>query len=455
MQDISEKLLEKIQRDFAEKVNKDVFIKAYLRKLRGGTATQEDTSLYARMLGEKLSETLQQDLTQEVLPNGTLYYNIAEKTVKPMMVQNFNDVQDKAAEVQKTLDKMQKIGLKPVKANIPEDRLNGILNGLDGTKREWDEVYKAMGEPVANCTQSFFDDFVRANAEFRSRAGYTSIIARVAEAGACKWCKNLAGRYEYPVKDEMVYHRHDNCRCIVEFFTDKYHQNAHTKKVIYYSDEGRNARIESNNNYKASIVKDWESFNKNRTISRKFTNAHFYTGDKPTAFDNTKPAPFARQVELAKQTCPEKDRWRVDVHSPDDYVKDKLHITVGNSAVAVTPDGDIISVCHNSNDLEARGHDLLKLAIENGGTKLDSFAGNHRFYCRQGFEPVSWVPFNKEYAPDGWREGIDSEEPVIFYRYTGKPTIVDNAKEFLNKVSPSSSYDAARKLRDEVIKNDL
>ena len=127
---------------------------------------------------------------------------------------------------------------------------------------------------------------------------------------------------------------------------------------------------------------------------------------------------FQRDLDAAKASQPPDRAWRVDnySHSESDYAKDKLFVAANGSTVAVTPDGDIISVCTNADDRSVRGSDLIQKAVENGGVKLDSFSGNHGFYVRNGFEPVSWCEFDESYAPPGWTKGRDDSESIIFYK---------------------------------------
>lgn len=78
----------------------------------------------------------------------------------------------------------------------------------------------------------------------------------------------------------------------------------------------------------------------------------------------------------------------------------RMFITKNGSTIAIRDDGDIISVCaNNSGNVKDSSSSLLKFATTKGGTKLDSFAGNYEFYRHCGFEPVSHVKFNEEYAP--------------------------------------------------------
>ena len=112
-------------------------------------------------------------------------------------------------------------------------------------------------------------------------------------------------------------------------------------------------------------------------------------------------------------------------------------------------DGDIVGVCKKPDD-NVSGSDLLKMAVANGGKKLDAFSKLWRFYTNNGFEPVSWTPFNKEYAPADWKEEY-GEEPVIFYKYTGKHTAYKNSDEFLNAIKPNADYGEAMSIRDKEI----
>lgn len=180
----------------------------------------------------------------------------------------------------------------------------------------------------------------------------------------------------------------------------------------------------------------------------------------PKSFGSADAPSFAKSLKTAydkmEETAPEK-AWRVTVHSQqeleEEYPGAKLHITDGGSTVAVTKDGDIISVCGNPGD-KLRGKDLLKLAVENGGKKLDSYSGNHGFYVKCGFEAVSWCEFDEQYAPPGWVKGRDKPEPVIFYKYTGQSNQSRNEQDIFNFIPASADYDAAQAARNQSIESE-
>lgn len=180
----------------------------------------------------------------------------------------------------------------------------------------------------------------------------------------------------------------------------------------------------------------------------------------PKSFGGADAPSFAKSLKTAydkmEETAPEK-AWRVTVHSQqeleEEYPGAKLHITDGGSTVAVTKDGDIISVCGNPGD-KLRGKDLLKLAVENGGKKLDSYSGNHGFYVKCGFEAVSWCEFDEQYAPPGWVKGRDKPEPVIFYKYTGQSNQSRNEQDIFNSIPASADYDSAQAARNQSIESE-
>lgn len=95
-------------------------------------------------------------------------------------------------------------------------------------------------------------------------------------------------------------------------------------------------------------------------------------------------------------------------------------------------------------------------AVNNGGDRLDSYEGNHGFYIRNGFEPVSWCKWDQKYKPPGWKPGRDHPEDVIFYKYTGKraPKNVNwrtDLEGFKKRVKASGNYDKAQAKRDKSI----
>lgn len=112
------------------------------------------------------------------------------------------------------------------------------------------------------------------------------------------------------------------------------------------------------------------------------------------------PKRFRRAI--AKEKIRNKNGWMVDVH--DDYSEEKCFLTKdGKAGVAVTKDGDIVSL-FSSVGGDHRSEKLIMMAIENGGCKCDCYGGGlENIYRKFGAEAVGRVKFNREYAPDAWK----------------------------------------------------
>ena len=104
------------------------------------------------------------------------------------------------------------------------------------------EVFdRLLSSTVENICQSFLDDWTRENARLSASAGLRATITREEVSKCCKWCRSLAGTYEYGQEPKDIYRRHDNCKCAVIFKRDKEpFQDVWTKKKYDTYEEARN-----------------------------------------------------------------------------------------------------------------------------------------------------------------------------------------------------------------------
>ena len=79
MEDIAPKLFENVQEEFKRKFENDSTIKKLYDKISKGSATYEEAHEFAIKTGEILSGVFDQTLSSAVLPDGRMYYNIAER----------------------------------------------------------------------------------------------------------------------------------------------------------------------------------------------------------------------------------------------------------------------------------------------------------------------------------------------------------------------------------------
>ena len=218
--DISVELLEKIQATFRKKFGTSRKAQSLLKKTNDGLATYVDANEFSIVTGDLLAEAFAEHLSSDVLPNGRLYYNIGQKVVAPMLENNYEIVAENAVAVQETLNELADIGIKGQRADIQYERIEGIIQRL-ANELNYDDVAWILKEPVVNFTQAVVDDTIKKNVEFHNEAGLKAKVVRIAEANACKWCRNLQGEYDYPNVSQDVWRRHQNDKCIITYYPKK------------------------------------------------------------------------------------------------------------------------------------------------------------------------------------------------------------------------------------------
>ena len=230
VKDIVPELNQMIDAKFKGHVMADRQLKVVSAKISSGKANMSDAHTYAERLGTDLSKALTGTLTADNLPNGTLYYNIAERTIIPALEQNYEMVNEAAAKIQKSIDKKSKIGLGSVKADFPKARIQGLIDKMTADDITPEDVISWLTEPIINNSEAFVDDFVDSNCNFRTQSGLKTKIIRKAEGNCCKWCSDLEGEYDYDSAPEDIFRRHEFCRCTVTFKTEKISQNVWSKR---------------------------------------------------------------------------------------------------------------------------------------------------------------------------------------------------------------------------------
>jgi len=107
------------------------------------------------------------------------------------------------------------------------------------------------------------------------------------------------------------------------------------------------------------------------------------------------------------------------------YSDMRLFLTEDKKAgFAIKPDGDIVSVFNGGTE-RGLGHNMIELAVQEGGTKLDNFDTElSEIYGANGFVVVDRQPWNEEYAPPDWDKEVfkdynNGEPDVVFMEYQG------------------------------------
>ena len=127
MKDITPELQKSVLSDFYNMVEEDNKIQGILTG-EDKRATLAQVSKQAKRLGEYAVRSLEKNLTDETLPDGTLYWNIAKGVIPQLMQEVQTLAIDMAVRVQTREDKKAGIGLKPVRPVFNQERIEAVMN---------------------------------------------------------------------------------------------------------------------------------------------------------------------------------------------------------------------------------------------------------------------------------------------------------------------------------------
>ena len=155
---------------------------------------------------------------------------------------------------------------------------------------------------------------------------------------------------------------------------------------------------------------------------------------------------YVSELERTKASDPEQ-YWSVDGVSKESAEKGTV-VSVDGGFGLVGQDGDVKGVFKTPESKEKGVADnILQKAIKAGATKLDNFDGYlTKIYERNGFRVVSRIPFNEEYAPDGWNKEKHGTPDVVAMVYDPNNELSIEEKRF-------EDYDEGIAYRDSFVKD--
>lgn len=209
MADVSPELLANIRNIF-EKVCAD---DSGLEALRIGGDYASATH-YAERLGKNLAQAFK-FITPEALPDGRMYYNIAQKVVQPLLIDNWDSATASGAIAQDAINSAAGIGLKAIRPDVDTDRIDGILQRL-ADEMDFAKIQWILDDPVVNFSVHAIDKMVQENAQFQENSGLEVTFTRL-DPGCCEWCAKLAGTFTYSNLPAHFWARHENCNCTIDY----------------------------------------------------------------------------------------------------------------------------------------------------------------------------------------------------------------------------------------------
>jgi len=140
--------------------------------------------------------------------------------------------------------------------------------------------------------------------------------------------------------------------------------------------------------------------------------------DTPTLVELRDGAALFRKAIAATK---EDNRFGASVHVYDEaeYAGMRLFVAPDGKAGFALKGDDIVSVFGFPNRYRSVSRPLMELAVQLGGRRLDAFnTVLPEIYADHGFRTAARLPWNDEFAPEGWDKGV-------FGRYNrGEPDVV-------------------------------
>lgn len=212
-------LKDKIKQDYIELSQKDKHIQALIKKLEDGKAAFNDVDSITKATGHALKTALEKNIAE----NPAAFAD--EKMLADILRETFGDnyelINTVAADVQKRLDKVQGINIKPQKAEFPEERVDNLAKFTAKQDLTRKKSVSEVGAAAENLNNSMYTDYVKANADFRSRAGLKVYVIRTSDGKCCEWCDKQVGKYVYPDIPKDVWRRHKRCTCEITYVNER------------------------------------------------------------------------------------------------------------------------------------------------------------------------------------------------------------------------------------------
>lgn len=223
MEDIAPELYKKIEADYNAAVKSDSTIKTIMAKLNKRPLTHNELTTISTRLGDHASAALKKTLVVENLPDGKLYWNIADRTIRPVMEQVYSLSNSVQMLSQRVADQAAGVNIGISKGIDPDNRIREIIDFATNSKTA-EELDNALNLPVKTTALDFNDDFMRANADIRNGMGFIQTVVREYDGVGlangkrpCNWCIGRAGTWTYEeAKENGVFERHVGCGCTID-----------------------------------------------------------------------------------------------------------------------------------------------------------------------------------------------------------------------------------------------
>lgn len=232
-------LSDKIKSELVKLSKSDKHLQSIIKRLESGNANLSDVDDFAQATGAVLKKVFEKSISES--PKAFTDEQLIAEILGDIFGDNYELINSVAENIQKQLDKAAGIGIKPQRADFPSERIEN-LEKVTAQKDLTDKTsLSEFTASVENINGSIFTDYVKTNADFRSKAGLRVYVIRSDHSKCCAWCSKLAGKYVYPDVPKDVWRRHKRCTCEITYVNEK----AGTYDQISYSDVQNGKEIET------------------------------------------------------------------------------------------------------------------------------------------------------------------------------------------------------------------
>ncbi|GEM_PF-4552449 len=195
----------------------DKQLASLLEKIQSGQADFADSAAYWQKFSALIGSVLSQNA---VSPGSGLNEEVSYLMLKNGHMRAFEIM----SMVQKALDQKQNIHINPINPKFPEERARQAAHSLEDTTVSQEVIQRRAENAIANIANTFHDDYIQENANFRQKAGLKCHVSRTGASKCCAWCAEVAGRYSVGSEPADFWRRHDNCTCKISYENQRVRQ---------------------------------------------------------------------------------------------------------------------------------------------------------------------------------------------------------------------------------------
>lgn len=257
MDDISKELYEKIKKEFDKAIKSDSELNNISKAIESGNATYKEANEFTKRLTELLAKSVNKYANENTLPNGHFYQNIGDAVLEPLLRQCYEEIAKQCASVQKAINDMAKINIKPQEPDYDEYRSFEVVNRANSFPVYNEEAQKSTEKTMESTNYNYVDKSIQKNAEFQTSSGLTATVTRRYDGvglhdgkQACQWCLSRTGsNVPYrEAKQRGMFERHEGCGCTIEYVSAKGIRTFQNRKESWYNESERENRINFSKN---------------------------------------------------------------------------------------------------------------------------------------------------------------------------------------------------------------